>query len=224
MTLAHRFVVHFFKGLTRMLCRIDDGELSRVASKGPLILYTNHVNVLEIPVIYTHLQPRPATGMVAAVRWKNPFYAWLLNVVDAIPLRRNSADMSALHSAIRRLQAGGIIIIAPEGTRSGHGRLQAAHPGVVLLALRSGAALQPVAYHGSENYRDDWRRLRRTDFRINVGQPFHLASEENRVSRATRGQMLDEMMFQLAVLLPPVNRGIYADLSAATTRYLTFAS
>lgn len=222
MSLAHSFVAHFFKGLTRMLCRIDDGELAGVAPRGPLILYTNHVNVLEIPIIYTHLQPRSVTGMVAAVRWKNPFYAWLLNVVDAIPLRRHSADTSALRSAIRRLQAGGIIIISPEGTRSGHGRLQAAHPGVVLLALHSGAALQPVAYHGSENYHRDWRRLRRTDFRISVGRPFHLKAEEKRVGREIREQMLDEMMLQLAALLPPANRGIYSDMSAVSSRHLAF--
>jgi 1-acyl-sn-glycerol-3-phosphate acyltransferase len=224
MTFAHSFVVHFFKGLTRILCRIDDGELVRVAPRGPLILYTNHVNILEIPIIYTHLQPRPVAGMVAAVRWKNPFYAWLLNVVGAIPLQRHSADIAAVRSAIRRLQAGEIIIISPEGTRSGHGRLQRAHPGVVLLALRSGAALQPVAYHGSERYRDDWRRVRRTDFRISVGRPFHLNPGAERVSRATRAQMLDEMMYQLAALLPPANRGIYADLSAASTNHLSFAS
>jgi 1-acyl-sn-glycerol-3-phosphate acyltransferase len=223
MTLAHDFVIHLFKGLTRMLCRIDDGELSRVAPRGPLILYTNHVNILEIPIIYTHLQPRPVTGMVAAVRWKSPFYAWLLNVVDAIPLRRHSADTNALRSAIRRLQDGEIVIIAPEGTRSGHGHLQAAHPGVVLLALRSGAALQPVAYHGSENYRQDWRCLRRTEFRISVGRPFHLKAEKKRVSRETREQMLDEMMAQLAALLPPANRGIYGDMSDASSKYLSFS-
>ena len=223
MTLAHSAVVLTLKGLTNLLCRIEDEELVRVPPGGPLILYTNHVNILEIPIIYTHLQPRPVTGMVAAVRWKNPFLAWLLNVVGAIPLHRGAADIAALRSAIRRLAAGAIIIIAPEGTRSGHGRLQEAHPGVVLLALRSGAALQPAAFHGSENYRDDLRRLRRTDFRITVGRPFHLDAGAVRVTRSIRREMLDEMMYQLSALLPAANRGIYSDLSAATTRYLNFA-
>ena len=224
MSLSHRAVVLTLRGLTNLLCRIDDQELARLPPAGPLILYTNHVNILEIPIIYTHLQPRPVTGMVAAVRWKNPLLAWLLNVVGAIPLNRGTADIGALRSAIRRLAAGALIIIAPEGTRSGHGRLQEAHPGVVLLALRSGAALQPLAYHGSENYRDDLRRLRRTDFRITVGRPFYLDAGGARVTRSIRREMLDEMMYQLSALLPAANRGIYSDLGAATTMYLSFAS
>ena len=48
------------------------------------------------------------------------------------------------HRAIvgrQALDEGFIVGVTPEGTRSGHGRLQPGHPGVVLLALRSGATL-----------------------------------------------------------------------------------
>jgi hypothetical protein len=34
--------------------------------------------------------------------------------------------------------------------------------------------------------------------------------------------MMDEMMYQLAAVLPPEYRGHYSDSSAATTQYIVF--
>ena len=222
MTLTHRFGIAAFKGLTRLLCRIDDAQLARVPDQGPLIVVTNHVNILEIPIIYTHLQPRPVTGMVAAVRWNSRLLRWLLDVCGTIPVHRGEADVAAMRRAIEMLKAGRIVIIDPEGTRSGDGRLQQGHAGVVLLALRSGARLLPVVFYGSEHYKDNLRRLRRTDFHIAVGRPFYLDPGGVKVTRQVRRQMIDEVMVQMAALLPPAYRGVYSDLDAATERYLTF--
>ena len=222
MTLAQRIVVATFKGLTSLLCRIVDAQLAQVPDRGPLIIVTNHVNILEIPIIYTRLQPRPVTGMVAAVRWNSRWLRWLLDVCGAIPLRRGEADVAALRRAIEMLEAGHIVIVDPEGTRSGDGRLQKGHAGVVLLALRSGAPVLPVVFYGSEHYKDNLRRLRRTDFHIAVGRPFYLDAGGVKVTRQVRQQMIDEIMYRMSALLPPAYRGVYSDLDAATETYLTF--
>jgi 1-acyl-sn-glycerol-3-phosphate acyltransferase len=222
MTLSHFFVVTTLRGLTSLICRIDDAQLARVPHQGPLIIATNHVNIIEIPIIYTRLQPRPVSGMVLADRWKNPLLGWILDVGETIPLRRGEPDIGALRTAIERLKAGHIVIIDPEGTRSGDGRLQKGNPGAVLLALRSGAPLLPVVFHGSEHYKENLRRLRRTDFHIEVGRPFHLNAGGRRVTRQARQQMIDEVMYQMAALLPPAYRGIYSDLDAATDEYLVW--
>ena len=221
-TLTHRIVIATLKGLTGLLCRIDDAQLAQVPDRGPLILVANHVNILEMPILYTRLQPRPVTGFAAAYRWEKLWTRWLLNVCGAIPLRRGEADIAALRKALEMLKAGHIVAIAPEGTRSGHGRLQKAHPGVVLLALRSGAPLLPVVYYGSEHYRDNLRRLRRTDFHIVVGKPFYIDAGGTKATRQVRQQIVDEMMYQMAALLPPAYRGVYSDLNAATEKHLAF--
>jgi len=222
MTLTHRFGIAAFKGLMSLLCRVDDGQLVRVPDRGPLIVVTNHVNILEIPIIYTHLQPRPVTGFVAAYRWDSRWWRWLLDMCGAIPLRRGEADVAALRRGMEMLKAGYLVIISPEGTRSGHGRLQEGHPGVVLLALHSSAPLLPVVYYGGEGYRDNLRRLQRTDFHIVVGKPFYLDAGGLKVTRQVRRQMIDEVMYQMSALLPSAYRGVYSDLSAATEIYLTF--
>jgi len=217
-TITHAITVAAFKGLTSLICRIDDAQLARVPERGPLIVVTNHVNILEIPIIYTRLQPRPVTGLVSAHRWENRWMRWLLELCGTVPLRRGEADVAAMRRGLDVLKAGRIAIISPEGTRSGHGRLQEGRPGVALLALHSGAPLLPVVYYGSEHYKENLRRLRRTDFHIAVGEPFYLDAGGVRVTRPVRRQMTDEIMYQLAALLPPAYRGVYADLGAATRR------
>lgn len=222
MTVRARLVNGTIRGITRILCRVDDAELTRVPERGPLILVANHVNFLEVPLIYTHLQPRPVTGFAKAETWDNPAMAALFDLWEAIPLQRGEADHLAMRRALGALRAGKILAVAPEGTRSGDGRLQRGHGGVVTLALLSGAPLLPIAYFGGERIRGNLARLRRTDFHIAVGMPFHLDPLDAKVTRELRQRMADEVMFQLAALLPPAYRGHYATLAEATETYLRF--
>ena len=224
MTLTHRIVVALLRGLTSLLCRIDDEQLAQVPDQGPLLIVTNHVNILEIPIIYTRLQPRPVTGFVAAVRWDQAWSRWLLDVCGAIPVRRGEADIMAMRRGIETLKAGGILVVPPEGTRSGHGRLQQAHPGAVLLALHSGAPVLPLVFYGHEHWLDNLRRLRRSELHFAVGEPFYLDAGGARVTRQVRQQMIEEVMYRMSALLPPSYRGAYSDLSLATERYLVFQS
>ena len=210
------------KGLIRLLCRVDDAQLARVPARGPLIVVANHINFLEVPLLFTHAQPRPVTGFAKADAWDNPALGFLFNLWGLIPLRRGEANVVAFRQGLAALEAGHILAVAPEGTRSGHGRLQRGHPGVVLLALHNGAPLLPVVYYGGESFKRNLTRLRRTDFHIIVGQPFYLNAGGVKVTREVRQQMADEIMYQIAALLPPAYRGYYSDVATATETYLRF--
>ena len=222
MTITQRVVSASVKRLARLLCRVDDAQLARVPTHGPLILVANHVNFLDAPVMFTHLYPRPLTGFAKIETWDNPAMAFLFDLFGAIPLRRGEADMGAIRRGLAVLQAGHILAVAPEGTRSGHGRLQRGHPGVTMLALRSSAPLLPLAYYGGEAFRRNVSRLQRTDFRMVVGKPFYLDAHGDKVTREVRQQMADEIMYQLAALLPLSYRGHYSNLAAATQNYVRF--
>ncbi len=222
MTFTYRVVTATIKGLTRLLCRVHDDQLARVPERGPLILVSNHVNFLDAPILYTHLQPRPLAGFAKAETWDHPALRLLADLWGAIPLHRGEADTAALRQGLKALDDGRILGVAPEGTRSGDGRLQRGNPGIVLLALRSGAPLLPLAFSGAELFRSNLNRLRRTDFAIYVGQPFHLEAGGKKVTREVRQQMTDEIMYQLAALLPPAYRGAYSDVAGATQAYLRF--
>ncbi|MCB9421241.1 MAG: 1-acyl-sn-glycerol-3-phosphate acyltransferase [Ardenticatenaceae bacterium] len=216
-------VVNFtFKRLVRIMCRVDDSQWHKFPDKGPLLLAANHVNFMEVPAMYTHLMPRPVTGFVKAENWEKPFLRWLFTLWGGIPLHRGEADMTAVRAGLAVLEKGWILTVAPEGTRTGDGRLRQGHPGIVIMALKSGAPILPVAYWGHEQFWQNAKRLRRTEFNLQAGRPFTLDPGNQRVTKEIRQQMADEIMFQIARLLPEDYRGYYSDLSQATEEYLKF--
>ena len=208
-----------------IMCHIDDHEIKKVPFEGPLIAYMNHTGMVEAPIMYCHLQPRKKVTALAKVEtWNNWFLNWVFSLWEIIPIHRGEADMVAMHKALEVLEEGFILGISPEGTRSREGKLLRAHGGIAMLALHSGAPLQPVAHWGGENFGSNVKKFKRTDFNIRVGPVFHLDPRGEKVSKVVRQQMADEMMYLLARLLPEEYRGEYSDLENATTKYLRFIS
>ena len=215
------FVNTFVKIGTGIICRMDAPDLDKVPENGPLLLYSNHTGQIEVPVLYSHLQPRPLTGIAKIETWDGWFLHWIFDLWNAIPIRRGEADIEAMRKSIDILNKGYILAIAPEGTRNKTGALIKAQPGVVTLALRSGAPLLPIVHWGGENFKNNIKRLKRTDFHVRVGKPFKLDAGGERVTREIRQQMVDEMMYRLAALLPEEYRGTYAKLENATENYIS---
>jgi 1-acyl-sn-glycerol-3-phosphate acyltransferase len=222
MSLAYSVVTTSIKNLTRILCNVDDSQLINVPEHGPLIIACNHINFMEVPLLYTHLQPRKITGFAKAETWDNPVMGLLFNLWGAIPIQRGEADTTAFRSALAALKQGKILAIAPEGTRSGDGRLGQGFPGIVMLAHHSDTPILPLVYYGGERFRDNINRFKRTDFHIRVGKLFKLSFQEDKFDRDVRNKMVDEIMYQLALFLPVEYRGYYSDTSKITTNYINF--
>jgi len=222
MSFGRNLAISIIKGIFYCLCRVDDAQLEHVPAKGPLILVVNHVNFLEVPVLLSHLAPRPISAMVKADNWEHFWARKFFEFGNSIPIRRGEIDFEAFRLARAALKNERIVIIAPEGTRSNNGCLQKGRTGIVLLALRSGAALQPLVYYGGERFRENVKHLRRTDFHIVTGSPFRLNPERAGLERSVREEITAEIMYQMAALLPAAYRGVYSDLSRARQEYLVF--
>jgi 1-acyl-sn-glycerol-3-phosphate acyltransferase len=204
-----------------LLCRVDSSAAEHVPEKGPLIVILNHISFLDVPVFYLRMIPRPIAAYARHDSWDNIVKKIILDHWGAFPIHRHEPDRKALRWGLEALEAGFILGIAPEGTRSGHGRLQEAHPGAVFLALRSGAPVLPVVYYGNEDFRHNIAKLKKTDVVLKAGRLFHLVPVEGeKVTKEVRKQMMDEMMCQIAALLPPEYRGVYADESQWTEKYI----
>lgn len=132
--------------------------------------------------------------------------------------------MSALRSALDALDSGMIVGVAPEGTRSENGELSLGHPGVVIIALRSGAPVLPLGFYGIEKYKSNIIQLRRTSFYIRVGMPFYVDPGGKKVTRDIRREIVEEIMYQIANLLPHQYRGQYSNLGEASSNYLRFCN
>lgn len=218
--LIHWFLSFIVRVYTRITCRMDTADLQKIPMRGPMIVIANHTGQIEVPLLFAHLQPRKVTGWAKAETWNNKFLNWVFNIWEIIPVRRGEADMHALKEALRALEKGFIFCIAPEGTRNYTGILKRALPGAVIIALHSGAPIIPIAHWGGEVYLKNLKHLKRTDFHIRVGEPFKINVEGIKVTGEIRQQIVDEMMYRLAKLLPEEYRGEYSDMSKSAEKFL----
>ena len=210
--------------ITSILCWIEEEELDKIPANGPMILAMNHIGSFEVPLLRAHVRPRRVVSLAKIETWDNKWVGWLFDLWESIPIRRGEVDLWALRSCLHCLAAGDMLGVAPEGTRSLDGRLLAGRPGIVLIGLHSGAPILPVVHWGIEDFPKNIKRLKRTDFHIRVGKPFTLDAQGEKVNAKIRQEMADEIMCQLASLMPEKYRGEYALRTAAPMKYLRFAS
>ncbi|PKO14336.1 MAG: 1-acyl-sn-glycerol-3-phosphate acyltransferase [Chloroflexi bacterium HGW-Chloroflexi-10] len=204
-----RAVNWFLRRIFQTICRIDVEEFKKVPVNGPIIMVGNHINFLEAPVLLPHLDNPAVVGMAKSESWKNPLFNFLFNNWGVIPIDRGVVDREAFRLSEEALLQGKILAISPEGTRSKDGRLLQGKPGVVALALRSNAPMLPIAFYGYENFWNNLKHFRRTDFHLVVGKPFRLNMNGDTLSRDVRQAVTDEIMYKIAELLPEKYRGHY---------------
>ncbi len=199
--------------LLRILTRWEVVGLENVPRQGPFIVITNHLSIVDPPAIMAAL-PCRVTAMAASKYIRHPF-GLLLGTANVIFVRRGEPDRRALRKALAVLASGGVLGIAPEGTRSKTGALQRGKPGAAYLALRANVPLLPVALTGTERFFRDLARLRRPHLRVVIGEPFRLEVPEG--AERPFQALTDQMMHWLAALLPPEYRGVYGQSAPLPT-------
>ena len=213
--MAHRiFHILFcliFRILFFLLSRLRITGKEHLPREGGYIAAANHLSVIDVPLAYCLLNRYDVTGLVAKNHRKNALFRWLINMLDGIWLSREEIDTRALRAARDHLQNGGVLGIAPEGTRSKTGALNEAKTGVAFLADQAKVPILPVAVSGTWQITSEILKLKRPVIDVNIGQVFMLPPVDRKTRDHDLQQNTDEIMCQLAALLPPENRGFYAD-------------
>jgi 1-acyl-sn-glycerol-3-phosphate acyltransferase len=199
--------------LVRLFCRLDVRGLEYVPDVGPYLLLINHVHWLDAPVLMTAF-PHRAWVFAASKRERHWFFGPLFRSLDAIFVRRGEVDRKALRKALAVLEGGGVLGVAPEGTRSPTGGLQEGRSGAAFMAYRAGVKLVPVVATGQKEVFPPWKGLRRAPVRVFFGPAFEPCppSAGGKASAADARAFTQEIMYRLAAMLPPAYRGVYADV------------
>ncbi len=146
--------------------------------KGGLIVASNHRSFLDPFVIGALVPWRRQIQFVAKVElFEKRWIGWVLSRLGAFPIRRGQSDEVAMETARLALERGGTVVIFPEGTRIRSGSLGIPKRGVGRLALESGAAVLPVAVHGSEHVRRGIR-IRPRKVALRAGTPMTFPQQE----------------------------------------------
>jgi 1-acyl-sn-glycerol-3-phosphate acyltransferase len=209
------------RGFLRSLIRFLFFTLTRtqiigrenVPQSGAFVLASNHLGLADSLIVFTGLD-RWDLFLPVAEKWqKIAILRWLGKYLNFLFVDRFNPDLPAIRKMIRLMQAGHIMVITPEGTRSRTGGLIEAKPGVSYLAAKMGYPVIPVALTGSddENVFGSLKRFRRPRITVTAGKAFTLPPlpDENRDEFLK--QSTDEIMCRIAALLPEEKRGVYAD-------------
>ena len=217
--LAQKIAIATLRPVFNLIVHLEMDGLDNIPAAGPAILMINHVAFLD-PVMLIAGFRRRIVPMSKIENLKLPGVNMLIRVWGAINVRRGEVDRAALRQAIEALRAGHLLLMAPEGTRSKSGELQEPHDGVAYVATRTGVMVIPVGIVGTPNIGKNWKQFRRTDVHVTLGRPFYFETAGARVGREELSLMTREAMYQLAAVLPPQQRGRFANLREATTRLL----
>src|SRR5207247_678610 len=118
-----------------------------------LIVAGNHASSADPVLIGAFLNGilgRPLNWLGKRELVEYPLTGWAFRRAGIHPVDRDAADLEAFRTAMRILEAGQVLAVFPEGTRSRDGGLQKVREGVGMLALRSGASVLPVAVIDSD--------------------------------------------------------------------------
>lgn len=135
-------------GYCKIVYRVRIIGKENIPQDGAILFCGNHRTYLDPPLIVA-TAGRHMRFMAKEELSKNKFFAFLGVVFDAIYVKRDSKDITAMKEALKTLKSGSCIGLFPEGTRNGleknNGKIK---NGAAYLALKTGAQIVPIGIQG----------------------------------------------------------------------------
>jgi 1-acyl-sn-glycerol-3-phosphate acyltransferase len=145
---------------------------NNMPEKGGVVVISNHQSHFDPPLIAAGLRRRlNFLARKSLFRFK-PF-AWLIDLLDAIPLDKEGIGFEGIKESLKRLRGGEMVLVFPEGERTWDGEIAPFLQGSLVLAQRSKATILPTALNGCY---DAWSRTNKFPYfwgkiRVIYGEP-----------------------------------------------------
>ncbi|HEY0008485.1 MAG TPA: lysophospholipid acyltransferase family protein [Tepidisphaeraceae bacterium] len=148
------------QGLAAMACRIFfNVQLrgkSNIPPTGGALIVSNHQSYLD-PIVLSSQMTRKMSFLASAHLFQFKPFGWYIRALSAYPIQQGKGDIGAVKQMIQLLQAGEIMNVFPEGSRSEDGKLQPIQGGVVLAIRRAKVPVVPAIVVGAY---EAWNRHR----------------------------------------------------------------
>jgi 1-acyl-sn-glycerol-3-phosphate acyltransferase len=188
----YRAVQYLLAILATVLVRWRATGQGNVPATGGVLLVSNHLSFLD--VILLGLPLRRPLNYVARSTLFVSILGWFIRSVGAFPIQREGMGASGMKETLRRLRAGGIVTLFPEGTRSYDGQLGPLKPGIAVLVQRVGVPVVPAGVAGMFEV---WPRSRPFPVphpvRIHFGRPIYPNELEGLDTEAITGLIRNRM-------------------------------
>lgn len=135
-----------FRFIFTVFFRMRAIGMENVPSQGAVVLCGNHTSFLDPPFLGSPLR-RKVHFMAKAELFDIPVLGSIISKVGAFPVKRGGVSRESIRLAVQLLRDGNMLGVFPEGSRSNAGGM--GKKGAASLALKSGAAVVPVAIVGT---------------------------------------------------------------------------
>jgi len=115
----------------------------------PCIFVANHKSILD-PIALMDAIDRRVFFIASKDLYRMPILSLILNALETIPIKKNSADVSALKKAIKMLDDGRSIALFPEGGISLDKSVIKIYKGAMYLSCKTGCPIVPVGISGTD--------------------------------------------------------------------------
>ncbi|NJO43632.1 MAG: 1-acyl-sn-glycerol-3-phosphate acyltransferase [Cyanobacteria bacterium CRU_2_1] len=120
-----------------------------VPQTGGLIVVANHASDFDPPIISNCVR-RPVSYMAKEELFKIPVFSRAIRLYGAYPVKRGSADRSAIRAALAQLERGWAVGIFLQGTRTPDARIASPKLGAAMIAAKAQVPLLPVSVWGTQ--------------------------------------------------------------------------
>ncbi len=135
--------------LFKVFFRLTVHGRENIPAAGGFIFASNHLSYLDPPVLAA-VSPRKVAFMARHDLFRNRFFAAVIRSGNAFPVKRDSADLSAIKEAIKRVHKGEGLVLFPEGTRQKAGSQADPKKGIGFLAQKLDCPVIPVFIRGTD--------------------------------------------------------------------------
>lgn len=178
--------------VSKPLARLDLPEMLTLPTNRPVLLAGNHRSLFDFMVtmiIFTRFG-LSSRIMIRADLVESGVSGWLLQGIGAIATSRHTRQ-DAEDAAVEALRRGEVVSMMPEGrlipsSELGPDGVGPARPGLSRIARRSGAAVVPVAFGGTNQV---WPRggsprlkLKRPNVALRLGDAFELTGDDDQAN------------------------------------------
>jgi 1-acyl-sn-glycerol-3-phosphate acyltransferase len=144
----YRLVQRSVQLLAVVVYRVRYSGWHNIPAEGGVLVVSNHQSHLDPPLVGIGC-PRQMNFMARETLFRFAPFGRLIYSIGAFPLDREGVGLGGIKEALKRLKRGEMVLIFPEGTRTRDGNIARFRPGFTTLAVRSKAAILPVAIDGA---------------------------------------------------------------------------
>jgi 1-acyl-sn-glycerol-3-phosphate acyltransferase len=151
--LTHRTFVYWLchissKLYTKIWHRLSVQGLENIPRQGAAVIASNHQSHVDI-LIYGGCVPRHVSFVARDTLADQRWLAYVMRQCGAVLVKRGQGDRKALRAMAEHLEAGDLVAIFPEGTRTDDGNLREFKGGAVLAARLAKVPIIPVGIRGA---------------------------------------------------------------------------